>query len=89
MGFTVAENGSELVAVSDDPRLLEVVWQWAGGEYVEYGLPRHPVGVVNVWDYRAGAPRVAFTVDGLREYLEGLYADQDEVEAVRAEVAHG
>lgn len=93
--FTVAELADPdegrvvLEAVAEDPRFRGVVWRWWGGPLVEYGLPGHPVGVVNVWDYETGTTRVPFTAGALAEHLAGVYADPEEVAAVRAEVAHG
>lgn len=80
----------DYVATCDDPRLAEVQWRWTPGTgQVEYGLPGHPVGVVNVYDYRVGAARIAPTVEALAAELAGRYADPAEVDAVRTEVAHG
>lgn len=88
--FTVAGvEGGDLLATSDDVRLRGVQWWWTPGTgAVEYGLPGHPVGIVNVWDYRAGECGIEPTAAALRAVLEELYADPDAVDAVRSEVAH-
>lgn len=86
---TDAASG-DYVARSTDPRLAEVEWRWTPGTgQVEYGLPGHPVGVVNVFDYRAGRCRIAPTADALEAELVERYSDVAEVHAVAAEVAHG
>jgi hypothetical protein len=88
--FTVTDDGDDLVAVADDPRLRGVQWRWTPGTgQVEYGLEGHPVGTVNVWDYAAGQPDIEPSADALAATLEARYADVDEVRAVRAEVAMG
>ena len=90
MAFTVTDLGDELVAESDDPRLRGVVWWWDGGPYADYGLAgSEPVNVLNLWDYRTSAPRVAVTAEAFAEYLTAVYADDDEVEATVACIAHG
>lgn len=88
--FTVTSDGADLVAVTDDARLRGVRWCWTPGTgQVEYGLPGHPVGTVNVWSYATGRPRIDPTAEALRDELEARYADPVEVSAVRDEVAHG
>lgn len=89
MAFHVTVDGDTLTATSTDPRLLEVVWRWTGGGVIEYGLPGHPVGVVNVMDYGAGKPRVDFTPEAFAAHLDSVYADIEQLEAVADEVAHG
>lgn len=82
-------GGPELVAVTDAPELAEVEWRWSGGAYVEYGLPGHPAGVVNVYDYETGSPYLVFTPEALAQHLEELYAEAEAVAGVADEVAHG
>lgn len=89
MAFHVTADGDTLTATSNDPRLHEVEWRWTGGGVIEYGLPGHPVGVVNVYDYKLGRPRLDFTAEAFRQHLDDVYADVDQVEAVADEVAHG
>lgn len=88
--FAVVEDGTDLVATTTDPRLRGLVWRWTPGTgQVEYGLPGHPVGTVNVWDYRRGISEIDGTPEALRAVLEDRYTDPENVAAVRAEVAHG
>ena len=83
--------GGDLVADTDDPRLRGIRWWWTPDTgQVEYGLDGgHPVGIVNVWDYAAGAPGIAPTAEALAAHLSDRYADPDNVGALLDEIAHG
>jgi hypothetical protein len=50
---------------------IGTTFQWHGGEYIEIGTTDEmgftALDVINVWDYRAGAPRIARTLEAFQE----------------------
>jgi hypothetical protein len=72
-----------------------VVARWHGGEYISLGYVQemgeagidgdafHAYDVLNVWDYAAGQPRIARTLDAFAEAVnEGIAArGADEVQS--------
>ena len=74
-------------ATTGHPELRGVVFEWYGGEYVEYGLEGHPVDVFNVYDYEKGGPSIDRTAEALAGYLAERLAEPDERETVSRAVA--
>lgn len=87
--FHAVRLADEVVASSDDSRLRGVVWWWAGGPYIKYGLAGAPVGVLNVWDYETDSARIAFSAEALADYLSIVYLDPDEIAATVETIARG
>ena len=63
------------------------MFDWFGGEYIEYGLPGHPVDVFNVYDYAKGGPSIDRTAEALADYLAERLSDPEERETVSRSVA--
>lgn len=89
----VRQTGDCYRATSTDPRLRGLEWRWWGGEYVEVGLtPRvsddwRALVALGVWDHEANCATVERTWDAFGRWVRDRYADDDEVEALVAEVA--
>ena len=74
-------------ASADHPELRGVVFDWYGGEYIEYGLAGHPVDVYNVYDYGKGGPFIDRTAEALAVYLAERLAEPQERDDVAQAVA--
>ena len=88
----VVQRGDCYIGTATDPRLRGVQWRWSGGGYVEIGLTPGvsgewlPLAVANVWDYERDEPVVERLWSAFGSWLVERYADDDEVEALVAEL---